>query len=158
MEDIKKLLVSFRNALAFSFSWLVLCYALGRVLLNGISFSDGVAEFPAIRVDMLLKIFLLCAWGSACFVFAFFTKLMKKRGFVFDLTVFFALFIPVEILMFYWMNIFSSAGTVTLWIVLGIVVAICYICCLLIDLLIMRKRSKVYTDKLNEYNSRKQAG
>jgi len=154
MEDIKKLLVYFRNALAFSYSWLVLCYALGSLLLNGISFSDGVAVFPAMRVDMLLKIFLLCAWGSACFVFAFFTKLMKKRGFVFDLTVFFALFIPVEILMFYWMNIFSNAGTVTLWIVLGIVVAICYICCLLIDLLIMRKRSKVYTDKLNEYNSK----
>ena len=66
----------------------------------------------------------------------------------------YTLFILVEILMFYWMNIFSSSGTVTLWIVLGIVVAICYICCLLIDLLIMRKRSKVYTDKLNEYNSK----
>ena len=158
MEDIKKLLVYFRNALAFSFSWLVLCYALGRVLLNGISFSDGVAEFPAMRVDMLLKIFLLCAWGSACFVFAFFSKIMRKRGFVLDLTVFFVLFIPVEILMFYWMDIFPGNGTAALWTILGIFVLICYITCILIDVFIMRKRSKVYTDKLNEYNSRKQAG
>ena len=158
MEDIKKLLVYFRNALAFSFSWLVLCYALGRVLLNGITFSDGVAEFPAMRVDMLLKIFLLCAWGSACFVFAFFSKIMRKRGFVLDLTVFFVLFIPVEILMFYWMDIFPGNGTAALWTILGIFVLICYITCILIDVFIMRKRSKVYTDKLNEYNSRKQAG
>ena len=156
MEDIKRLLAYFRNALAFSYSWLVLCYAVYGFILTKIPLHySGV--YPALRVDLLLKIFLLCAWGSACFVFAFFTKIMKKRGFVFDLTVFFVLFIPVEILMFYWMNIFSSAGTVMLWIILGVFVAICYICCLLIDLLIMRKRSKVYTDKLKEYNSRKQA-
>ena len=152
MEDIKKLLVYFRNALAFSYSWLVLCSALVGILYAGLDFRVAVGY--SIKCETLLKLLALCAWGSACFVFAFFTKLMKKRGFVFDLTVFFVLFIPVEILMFYWMNIFSSAGTVTLWIVLGIVVAICYICCLLIDLLIMRKRSKVYTDKLNEYNSK----
>ena len=157
MEDIKKLLVCFRNALAFSFSWLVLCYALGRVLLNGISFSDGVAEFPAMRVDMLLKIFLLCAWGSACFVFAFCTKIMKKRGFLFDLTIFFILFVPVEILMFYWMDLFQGAGTVKMWIILGVFILICYIACIIIDVFIMRKRSKVYTDKLMEYNSKKQA-
>ena len=83
---------------------------------------------------------------------------MRKRGFVFDLTVFFVLFIPVEILMFYWMNIFTGSGTAALWTILGIFVLICYITCILIDVFIMRKRSKVYTDKLNEYNSRKQAG
>ena len=148
MEDIKKLLIYFRNALAFSFAWLVLCTVLVCVI-------GGVDN---IKTDLLLKLVALCAWGSACFVFAFFSKIMKKRGFLFDLTIFFVLFIPVEILMFYWMNIFSGAGTVILWTILGVFVLICYITCIVIDVFIMRKRSKVYTDKLMEYNAKKQAG
>ena len=96
MEDIKKLLVYFRNALAFSYSWLVLCSAIGNATIS---------------VSFLLKLLLLCAWASFTFVFAFCTKFMKKRGFVFDLTVFFAMFVPVEILMFYWMKIFTGQGS-----------------------------------------------
>ncbi len=145
MEDIKNLFVYFRNALAFSYSWLVVCAVL-------ISLAGGGVNLNTL---MLVKILVLCAWGSACFVFAFFTKLMKKKGFVFDLTVFFLTFIPVEILMFYWMNIFSGAGTVNLWIILGIFVLICYAACILIDVFVMRKRAKEYTRKLLEYNAKK---
>ncbi len=145
MEDIKKLFVYFRNALAFSYSWLVVCAVL-------ISLAGGGVNLNTL---MLVKILVLCAWGSACFVFAFFTKLMKKKGFVFDLTVFFLTFIPVEILMFYWMNIFSGAGTVNLWIILGIFVLICYVACIMIDVFVMRKRAKEYTRKLLEYNAKK---
>lgn len=147
MEDIKKLLVYFRNALAFSYSWLVLCAVLVSLVGGG----------ENLNTVLLLKILALCAWGSACFVFAFFTKIMKKRGFVFDLTIFFALFIPVEVLMFYWMKIFAGAGTVLLWMILGIFVIICYITCIMIDLFVMKKRAKVYTDKLMEYNAKNQA-
>ena len=155
MEDIKKLLVYFRNALAFSYSWLVLCSALVGILYAGLDFRVAVGY--SIKCETLLKLLALCAWGSACFVFAFFSKIMKKRGFLFDLTIFFILFVPVEILMFYWMEIFSGSGTVILWTILGIFILICYITCILIDVFIMRKRSKVYTDKLMEYNSKKLA-
>ncbi len=155
MEDIKKLLVYFRNALAFSYSWLVLCSALVGILYAGLDFRVAVGY--SIKCETLLKLLALCAWGSACFVFAFCTKIMKKRGFLFDLTIFFILFVPVEILMFYWMDLFQGAGTVKMWIILGVFILICYITCILIDVFIMRKRSKVYTDKLMEYNSKKQA-
>ena len=144
MEDIKKLLVYFRNALAFSYAWLVFSYALLGYLL----FNSGVTY------EFLLKVLVLCIWGSACFVFAFFTKLMKKRGFIFSLTVFFVLFVPVEILMFYWMNIFTGRGTVLLWSVLGGMIGVFYLTSILIDLFVMRKRAKAYTAKLMEYNSR----
>ena len=80
---------------------------------------------------------------------------MRKRGFVFDLTVFFVLFIPVEVLMFYWMEIFSGKGLVSFWLFFGIIVISCYIAAILIDVLVMRKRAKTYTEKLIEYNSRK---
>ena len=154
MEDIKKLFIYFRNALAFSYSWLVLCYALAGFVLTCIPLHYS-GFYPALGVDTLLKLFLLCVWGSACFVFAFFTKLMRKRGFIFDLTVFFILFIPVEVLMFYWMEIFSGKGLASFWLFFGIIVISCYIAAILIDVLVMRKRAKTYTEKLIEYNSRK---
>ena len=144
MEDIKKLLVYFRNSLAFSYAWLVFSCAL-----TGYLFSNTGVTF-----EFLLKVLALCAWGSACFVFAFFTKIMKKRGFIFSLTIFFLLFVPVEILMFYWMNIFSGAGTIRLWSILGIIIVAFYVISILIDLLVMRKPATTDAAKLMEYNSR----
>ncbi len=143
MEDIKKLLVYFRNALAFSFAWLVLCVMLASFA------GDG-----NISSVFLLKVLALCAWGSLCFVFSFCTKFMKKKGFVFCLTVFFLLFIPVEVLMFYLMGIFVGIGTPALWITLGAIVVASYVSCILIDVIVMRKRAREYTAKLKEYKAR----
>lgn len=143
MEDIKKLLVYFRNALAFSFAWLVLCVMLASFA------GDG-----NITAVFLLKVLALCAWGSLCFVFSFCTKFMKKKGFVFCLTVFFLLFIPVEVLMFYLMGIFVGIGTPALWITLGAIVVASYVSCILIDVIVMRKRAREYTAKLKEYTAR----
>ena len=147
MEDIRKLLVYFRNALAFSYSWLVLCVVL-------LSLAGGNGE---VKVIFLVKLLALCIWGSLVFVFAFLTKFMRKRGFVFCLTAFFVLFVPVEVLMFYLMGIFEGAGTPSLWIALAVIVAVFYISAILIDVFVMRRRSRVYTDKLIEYNAKKSA-
>ena len=148
MKDIKRLLVYFRNALAFSYSWLVLCTVL-------VSLIGGNSELTVIY---LLKLLALCAWGSLCFVFAFLSAMMRKKGFVFDLTVFFALFVPVEILMFYLMGIFEGAGTPVLWISLGVLIVVFYVAALLTDVLIMRRRAAKYTEKLMEYKSKKISG
>ena len=149
MEDFKKLLTYFRNALAFSYSWLVLCSVIATGML--------AKENAVISVSFLLKLLLLCAWASFSFVFAFCTKFMKKRGFVFDLTLFFAMFVPVEILMFYWMKIFTGSGFTVFWIAFVAIVLVCYFTALLIDVLIMRKRAGEYTKKLLEYNAKKSA-
>ncbi|MBR3341211.1 MAG: hypothetical protein IKG30_06300 [Clostridiales bacterium] len=143
MEDIKKLLVYFRNALAFSYSWLVLCTVL-------VSLAGGNSE---VTVLFLLKLLTLCAWGSFCFVFSFCTRFMRKRGFVADLTVFFLLFVPAEVLMFYLMGIFEGTGTPALWITLAVIVAVFYVSALCIDIFVMRRRSKEYTEKLMDYNA-----
>jgi putative effector of murein hydrolase LrgA (UPF0299 family) len=82
---------------------------------------------------------------------------MKKSGFVFDLTVFYAMFVPVEILMFYWMKIFTGSGFTAFWIVFVAIVVVCYLTALLIDVLIMKKRAGEYTKKLLEYNAKKTA-
>ena len=142
MEDLKRLLVLFRNALAFSFAWLVLCVALVSL------FGDG-----NLTAQFLLKVFALCAWGSVSFVFSFFMNFMKKKGFIFCLTVFFLLFIPVEVLMFYFMGIFVGVGTPAMWMLLGGLIAISYVGCILIDVFVMRRRAKEYTAKLMEYKT-----
>ena len=142
MEKYKRLLVLFRNALAFSFAWLVLCVALVSL------FGDG-----NLTAQFLLKVFALCSWGSVSFVFSFFTDFMKKKGFIFCLTVFFLLFIPVEVLMFYFMGIFVGVGTPVMWILLGSLIAVSYVGCILIDVFVMRKRAKEYTAKLMEYKT-----
>ena len=143
MEDVKKLLVYFRNALAFSFAWLVLCVVVASLA------GDG-----NITALFLVKLLALCAWGSLCFVFSFCTRFMKKKGFVFCLTVFFLLFIPAEVLMFYLMGIFVGVGTPALWIGLGAIIAASYVSCILIDVIVMRKRAREYTAKLKEYKAR----
>ena len=143
MEDIKKLLVYFRNALAFSFAWLVLCVVVASLA------GDG-----NITALFLVKLLALCAWGSLCFVFSFCTRFMKKKGFVFCLTIFFLLFIPAEVLMFYLMGIFVGVGTPALWIALGAIIVISYVLCILIDVLVMRRRAREYTAKLKEYKAR----
>ena len=133
MEKAKTYLIYFRNALAFSFAWLVLCVAI-------VSLFGG----NSITAVFLMKLLALCAWGSAAFVFSFFTDFMKKKGFISCLTVFFILFIPAEVLM-------------PLWIALAVIVAVSYISCILIDLFIMKKRAGVYTKKLMEYKAKKAA-
>ena len=143
MEDVKKLLVYFRNALAFSFAWLVLCVVVASLA------GDG-----NITALFLVKLLALCAWGSLCFVFSFCTRFMKKKGFIFSLTIFFLLFIPAEVLMFYLMGIFVGGGTTALWIALGAIIIASYVSCILIDVIVMRKRAREYTAKLKEYKAR----
>ena len=147
MEDIKKLLIYFRNSVAFSYAWLVLCVA-------AVSLATGITGVSAV---FLVKLLALCVWGSMSFVFAFFTQLMKSKGFIFDLTVFYILFVPAEVLMFYVMGIFEGVGTPVMWIALGIIIAAFYIAAILIDLLIMRRRSVEFTEKLIEYRNGKTA-
>ena len=148
MKDIKKLLVYFRNALAFSYSWLILCTVL--VLL-----ISGNSELTVIY---LLKLLALCALGSLCFVFSFCSAVMRKKGFIFDLTVFFALFVPAEILMFYFMGIFEGTGTPVLWISLGVMIVVFYVSSVLIDVFVMRRRATEYTEKLMEYKAKNISG
>jgi hypothetical protein len=131
--------------MAFSYSWLVLCTVI-------VSLIGGNRE---VTVLYLLKLLALCAWGSLCFVFSFCTAVMRKKGFIFSLTVFFLLFVPVEVLMFYLMGIFAGAGTPALWITLGVIIVAFYISAICVDVFIMRKRSQKYTEKLMEYNARK---
>ncbi len=78
---------------------------------------------------------------------------MKKKGFIVQLTVFYVLFVPAEIIFFYSMGLFSGAGNMISWIIFFVIIALLYILALLIDVLIMKKQAVSYTEKLEEYKS-----
>ncbi|MBE5864178.1 MAG: hypothetical protein E7295_15245 [Lachnospiraceae bacterium] len=141
VEGIKEFLVFLRDAMAYLFSWLVICTVVVSLLIGN--------EF--IKLSLLIKIFVLCLWGVISFAICFRNHGIRKKGFIFSLTVFYVLFIPVEIAMFYFMGIFDSRGNVASWIMFGLIVAGAYVVSVLTDFLVMKKKTVVYTEKLNEY-------
>ena len=143
MGRMKTMLIAFRNGVAFSFAWLVIC-----VLIIA-AFSGK--EF--VSAPFLLKLLGLCVWGSLCFAVCFFNDWMQKKGFLFSLTVFFVLFIPVETLLFY--SIAENKKS-PLWFGFGAIILCLYLLCIAIDQLIFRKRAEEYSKRLMEYNAREQ--
>ena len=144
MRSTKDYLIYLRNALSFVFSWLIICSAI-------LMFALG---FKTISIEFLAKLFVLCLWGVLTFGFCFLTKMMQKKGFIFSLTVFYILFIPAEIAMFYFMGMFSTKGNIIVWSIFGAIVVLTYITCLVIEFFILKKRSVDYTEKVLEYKAK----
>ena len=144
MRSIKDFLIYFRNAMSFVFSWLVICSVILMLLLGS----------KAISIAFLIKLFVLCLWGVITFGICFLTKKMQKKGFIFSLTIFYVLFIPVEVAMFYFMGMFSTKGNVIVWSIFGVIVVLTYITCLVIEFFVLKKRAADYTKKVLEYKAK----
>ena len=141
MRGIKDLLIVLRNGIAFTFSWLILLIVIA-LLFSG-------AE--TISVSAIIKVFALCVWGVFSFIISFKFEKVTKRGFIFSLTLFYILFIPVEVLLFYLLGLFKSSGSLIQWIIFGIIVLVAYFAALFIDIFVFRKKEKLYTEKIREY-------
>ena len=101
MDRFKNFVTYIRNGLCFSFSWIML------MLMFGAFFSGR----KGIETDFLFKAFFMCLYGAVCFAVCFTDFLIRTKGFIFRLTVLFVTFIPVEVFMFYKMNLFAGKGT-----------------------------------------------
>ena len=141
MRGIKDLLIVLRNGIAFTFSWLILLIVIAS-LFSGTE---------SISVSTIIKVFALCVWGVFSFIISFKFEKVTKRGFIFSLTLFYILFIPVEVLLFYLLGMFKSSGSLIQWIIFGIIVIAAYLLALLIDIFVFRKKEKLYTEKIREY-------
>ena len=139
--SIKEILIFIRNGLALVFSWLVICSVIASLTVG-----SGV-----ISAVYLLKLLALGLWAVVSFGICFRLKSIQKKGFIFSLTLFYIMFIPVEIAMFYFMGIFSGVGSFASWLVFGVIVLGAYAVSLLVDILVMKKRAEVYTHKVKEY-------
>ena len=81
--------------------------------------------------------------------------MFDKKGFIFCLTLFYILFLPVEILIYYSMGLFVGGGSPLVWIIFWASVISLYLTAILIDRLIFKQRGVEYTQKLKEYNENK---
>ena len=144
MDRIKNFVTYIRNGLCFSFSWIML------MLMFGAFFSGR----KGIETDFLFKAFFMCLYGAVCFAVCFTDFLIRTKGFIFRLTVLFVTFIPVEVFMFYKMNLFAGKGTPGEWLIFAAIVVSFYVTCLVLDKTVFKDKAERYTRLLNEYNRR----
>ena len=144
MGRVKQILCGIRDGMAYAFSWLVICTV-------AISLIGGKEVVP---VAFLVKLFVLCLWAVISFMVCFRNQRVQKKGFIFSLTLFYILFIPVEVLMFFGMGIFTGVGNPGVWIVFGVIVGLSYLLSLLIDHFIMKRDAEVYTRKMLDYTAK----
>lgn len=140
MAHIKHQIICFRNALCFSYAWLALCSAIASIVTGN----------NAIAPTFLLELLFFCGWGSLCFTLCFANPAIRKRGFLFSLTLFFLAFAPVEALSLHHLGAFEDGNSAS-WIVFGAVLTACYLSCLFLDARIFKKASDLYTERLNEH-------
>ena len=141
MNRSKELLKFIRDGIALTFTWLIIC----SVAVSLIGGADNL------KISYIVKVFLLCLWAVICFGVSFRIETVRKMGFIFSLSLFYILFIPIEILLFYMMGIFVNNGSGFEWMIFGIVIAVLYITSVLVDVLIMRKKADIYTEKIKTY-------
>ena len=141
MERVKEIFIYIRNGLSFLFTWLVIC----SVILTVAGGNDTIS------VSYIVKLFVLCLWAVISFTLCFINTRMQKKGFIFSLTLFYILFIPAEIAMFYLMGIFNGRGNKIMWGIFAVVVILMYLAAVLIDYLIMKKKAAEYTQKMHDY-------
>ncbi len=131
----------FRNFLVLSYAWLVL---LATVLCA----AGGKTE---LRTATLLKLFGFCFGAALFFALTFSRVLIRRKGFMFRLTIFLILFVPLEIACFYSIGLFSGAAQFGKWMLFVGIIGICYVVSLLVDLLVLRRKGREYTALLEAY-------
>lgn len=139
--NTKTIFNNIRDGLCWSFTWLVILV----ILLSLIGGTE------VISASFLLKLLLLCLWGVISFVVSFRSNIIKSKRFITRLTSFYVMFIPVEVTMFFFMNIFEDSGSFYKWIIFGAIVVFLYVACLVIDKVVFEKLGEDYTRKLQKY-------
>lgn len=143
--NVKELFIELRNGLCFSFTWLVIC-CMAIAIIN--------ARF-VIPLRILMALFVLCFWAVLSFIVCFRDVFIKKKGFIFRLSLFYVMFIPAEVHCFFSMRVFKVTGTILEWTIFAIIVIGLYVTCVLIDRIVCKKQGERYTDKLLAYNERR---
>jgi len=142
---IKEAFILLRNGMAFTFSWLVIC------IIAASCFSGK----ESISIVFLIELLVLCFWAVICFIICFMNLLIRKKGFIFRLTLYYAMFIPIEVIGFYSMKMFDGRGSYKEWGIFAGLIIFLYVVCVLVDWMVFRKQGEIYTRSLLAYNERR---
>lgn len=146
--SVKSLFAYFRNGTCFAFTWIVIIVIVG-MSLNG---------RETVSCSFLLKTLLFCVVTALLFSIIFSGVFFRKKFFIFKLTLFTVLFLPIEIGYFYWIRFFDGRGDVVKWVMFVGIIVILYLISLCMDIFIFARKGADYTFKLNEYKMRRSLG
>ena len=140
-KDIKQFFTWMRNGIAFCTSWFLILELIYNYVYN----------IPTVSTESLIEMVLFVMGGVFLFSF-FFTRLfIKKWSFLRRLTCFIFLFSIYECMFFYCVGFFSGSGTIAEWSCFIGIVLILYLSCIAIYQLYSKKKGRVYTLALQNY-------
>jgi len=130
-----------RDYTAYIFSWLTILIVIVSFIGGNISISAAV----------LAKVLLLSFIAAVSCTVAFTRAVIRKKGFLFRINLFALVFIPAETAVFYWIGIFSGAGTPAQWLIFFGVILLLYIVSVGIGTLACRKEGRSLNNMLDDY-------
>ncbi len=140
-KNTTQFLIWLRNGVCFCMTWFLLLFIL----------LSGVFHYEAITITTLGKLLLLTIGGVCLFNIFFLKILIKKWSFIQRLTAFMLAFCVYECLGFYWLGLFTSAGSAMQWIIFSGIVLGLYLISILINYIYGKKRGKAYAEALKTY-------
>lgn len=145
--DIKLFFIWLRNGIAFCVTWLLILGIL-ICLINGIEY---------VPLSALNKMFLFACGGVLIFCIWFSPLPFKKIRFMGRLSGFFASFALYELVSFFLSGLFTlSETTLPLMAAFIGIMLVLYIMCILIDKYVYAKQDVIYTEKLREYQRKRE--
>lgn len=146
MNEIKRMLVLFRNMTAFIYAWLSLLLVIW----------GNVEHIEVLSVTLLEDLFIFSALTAAGFSVVFTKVLMKKIGFIGRLNCIMVYIILIEIGFFYKIGLFVTRGSLIQWISFFIIAGILYAVCLVIFCIYSRRKEREYTSLLYQYKMKRE--
>lgn len=144
-QELTRFLVWMRNGISFGVTWFL-------ILLLAASYALNLSE---ITTAVLSRMVILVVGGVFLFCVSF-TKLFFVRwSFLKRISFFMALLCIYQVAGFYWIGFFKNIGTVAQWGIYAGIVLVLYLCCVLIYHAYYSKKSKIYTQALNEYQKKR---
>ena len=144
-QELKKFLIWMRNGISFAVTWFLILLLAGSHMLN----------IPVITVSGLTKLVILVAGGVFLFCLSFTKFFFLRWSFLKRISFFMALLCIYQVMGLYWVGFFKGTGTVVQWGIYAGIVLILYSCCVLIYHAYYSKKSKIYTQALNEYQKKR---
>ena len=144
-KDIIQFLVWTRNGIAFCTCWFLILILI----------YNYYYDIQSITTDSLMQMLFFVAGGVLLFS-TFFTRLfIRKWRFVSRFTGFIILISIYECIAFYCMGFFVKKGSVAEWLGFIGIVLILYLLCIAIYQLYSRKKGKLYTQALENYQHKR---
>ena len=146
-KNITQFFIWLRNGIAFCTSWFLILILI----------YNSICNIPSIKTESLVKMIFFVAGGVFLFC-TFFTQLfIKKWSFLNRLTGFMILFSIYESATFYWLGVFSKAGSLVEWMMFAGIVLILYLICVVIYHFYSKEKGEVYTQALENYKEKRSA-